>query len=119
MRLLLDEMLTPVVAAALRERGVDAVAVQELPRLRGRDDLQLLAVGRETRRVVVTNNVRDFRVLQAEALAAGSWHQGLILIASNVSCSRANAGRLTRAIAGLADAHPGDDELRDREIWLS
>jgi hypothetical protein len=118
LRLLLDEMLTPRVAVALREHGVDALAIQELPSLLGKADPHLLHVGRETRRVVVTNNVRDFRMLQRDAHAAGAWHQGIILIPSTMPCSRRGVGRMVLALAAVAAAHPGDDDLRDRELWL-
>lgn len=64
-RLLLDEMLSPDIAALFRRRGHDAVAVSELPELRSTPDDELLAHATDDRRVLVTMNVRDFARIDA------------------------------------------------------
>lgn len=77
-RLLLDEMLSPVIAERLREQGVDAVAVASRPDLRGRADAEVLAAAAAERRVLVTRNVADFMRLDAEWSSAGRKHPGII-----------------------------------------
>ena len=117
MRLLLDEMLAPSIARGLRDRNFDAVAVLEL-RLQGSSDASLIQIGRQTRRVIATKNVRDFRKLQNQSFVDGDGHFGLILIASDVDCSRAATGRVVVMLARIAEHHPADDDLRNRELWL-
>ena len=67
MRLLLDEHYSHTIAEELRRRGVDAVATQnERPELEGQDDDVILRAATLERRVVVTNNVRDYAPLVEE-----------------------------------------------------
>ena len=67
MRLLLDEHYSHTIAEELRRRGVDAVATQnERPELEGQDDDVILRAATLERRVVVTNNVRDYAPLVGE-----------------------------------------------------
>ncbi len=63
MRLLLDEMYPPAAAARLRDRGLDAMAVKELPELAGQEDVDVLAAAACDRRVLVTENVADFALI--------------------------------------------------------
>ena len=78
MKLLLDEMHAPRVAARLRERGHDAVAVKERVELIGMSDEDLLRTARVDARAVVTENVKDFAPLHRHISAAGQQHSGLI-----------------------------------------
>ena len=78
MKLLLDEMHAPAVAALLRDWGHDAVAVKERPDLVGLPDEDLLRVATAEGRAVVTENVKHFAVLHRRILAAGQRHSGLI-----------------------------------------
>lgn len=78
MRLLLDEMHAPRVAARLRDRGHDAVAVKECAELVGMSDEDLLRVAAADERAVVTENVKDFAPLHQLIAAAGQRHSGLI-----------------------------------------
>ena len=78
MRLLLDEMHAPRVAARLRERGYDAVAVKERAELIGMSDEDLLRAATADQRAVVTENVKDFAPLHQHFAAAGQQHSGLI-----------------------------------------
>ena len=70
MRLLLDEMLSPAIARELRERGHDVLAVPGHPGWVALSDPEVMALARTERRAVVTNNLRDYRPLHAEAMAA-------------------------------------------------
>ena len=78
MRLLLDEMHAPAVAAALSEAGFDVVATAADPSLRGSGDADLLDFAAASGRVLVTENVGDFSVLAAARAVAGEPHAGLI-----------------------------------------
>ena len=78
MKLLLDEMHAPRVAARLRERGHDAVAVKERAELIGMSDEDLLRAATVDERAVVTENVKDFAPLHQYISAAGQRHSGLI-----------------------------------------
>ena len=79
MKLLLDEMHGPAVAALLRDRGHDAAAVKERPDLIGLPDEDLLQAATAESRAIVTENVKDFAVLHRYILASGQRHSGLIL----------------------------------------
>lgn len=78
MKLLLDEMHAPRVAARLRDRGHDAVAVKERAELIGMSDEDLLRAATSDERAVVTENVKDFAPLHQHFAAAGQQHSGLI-----------------------------------------
>lgn len=93
MRYLLDEMYPPAAAAALRERGIDAVAVKELVDLPGSDDHTLLVWAHEHKRVVVTENVPDFA-----RLAGFCEHCGIVM------CPRTRFARTASSIGVLVDA---------------
>ncbi|MGY1709070.1 DUF5615 family PIN-like protein [Geodermatophilus sp. SYSU D00758] len=85
-RLLLDEMYPRRLAEQLRAEGYDVVAVVELPDLIGRQDAEVARQARESRRVVVTENVVDYAPLGPDE------HAGLLLV---------NARRRPRTPAGL------------------
>jgi uncharacterized protein DUF5615 len=79
-RFLLDEMHAPAVAERLRSLGVDAIAVKERPDLVGTSDADLLAFAAAEGRALVTENVKDFAVLDRHWAAAGNRnrHAGLV-----------------------------------------
>lgn len=80
--LLLDEMLPPALAATLSRAGCDTVAVSADPELRGSTDAEVLEVAAALRRVLVTDNVRDFVPLGNAWAAQGRTHAGILLISS-------------------------------------
>jgi predicted nuclease of predicted toxin-antitoxin system len=119
LRLLLDEMYAPAVAAELRARGHDAISPHDAGQrhLVGASDADVLAAARHEGRVLVTENVRDFRPLESALLAEGSHHAGLVYT-SNRQFPRGDpttTGRLVRALDALLHAAP---DLRDRAIFL-
>jgi uncharacterized protein with PIN domain len=59
LKLLLDEMLSPAIARALRERGHDVEAVKEHPDWEALSDPELVSLAVSERRATVTNNLRD------------------------------------------------------------
>jgi len=70
-RLLLDEMLSPAIARELRDRGHDVLAVADHPGWVALSDPEVMTLARTERRAVVTNNLRDYRPLHAEAITPG------------------------------------------------
>ncbi len=95
MKLLLDEMHAPAVAAALTEAGFDVTATAADPSLRGSSDADLLDLATAADRALVTENVGDFSVLAADRAVAGEPHAGLIFT---------NPARFNRAML----AYPGN-----------
>jgi predicted nuclease of predicted toxin-antitoxin system len=78
-RLLLDEMNSWRVAAELRRRSYDVVAVKrDRPELESRTDPTILEAAAAEQRAVVTNNIRDYRVAHARMRACGDDHYGII-----------------------------------------
>lgn len=73
MRLLLDEMCAPTIAEQLRARGHDVASAHdpEYVALEGEPDEEVWATAIADDRVLVTENVQDFRRIEAEALASG------------------------------------------------
>ena len=116
MKLLLDEMWPPAIAVALRERGHDVVAVAERGELRGMADEAIFAEAQAQGRVIVTENVMDYRPLAAAATRAGRIYQGLIFT-SNRAYPRVNgrtAGRLVVALDTLLTTR----DAIEGEHWL-
>jgi len=113
---LLDEQLSPQIAAMLRRAGYDVVAVAERDDLVGSSDRILLEVAGRESRAVVTNNIKDFRPLAAEWLAQGRTHEGLILLPSTRTRTRAAVSALARAIERVLHDHP--DGLNGSERWI-
>ncbi len=108
------------VAAALRERGHDAVSVLDRPNLAGRPDAVILEAARAEDRSVVTENVVDFRPLARYLLERGESHAGLILTSNRrwPRHQRATFRRLVDALDELARELPPEGALVDREHWL-
>lgn len=77
-RLLLDEDVRPTLAAALRARGYDAVAVSELGK-KGTKDPDLIEWASREKRVILSHNVRDFPRLSGERAKAGLLHAGIVV----------------------------------------
>jgi hypothetical protein len=61
--LLLDEMFSPAIAAELRRRGHDVIALAADPELRSMTDIELYVWATAEHRRIVTENVKDFRRL--------------------------------------------------------
>jgi hypothetical protein len=120
LRLLLDEMYSPAIAAELRARGHDVVSVHDVGSglVTGASDADVLGASQRDERALVTENVRDYRPLEIGLLADGSHHAGLVYT-SNRQFPRGEPttlGRLVRALDALL--REGQD-LRDRSIFLT
>lgn len=80
MRLLLDEMLSTVIAERLRSRGHDVVAVTERPELRGLLDVELLTRAHQERRAIVAYNRDDFLALDRQFRHRELEHHGIVIL---------------------------------------
>lgn len=119
MKLLLDEMLSPLVAAELRARGHDAVAIAERDDWQSLSDPDVVALARAEQRAVVTTNLRDFRPLHAELVAAaGEGHAGMVFIPTSFRLTRAATGQIVAALEERLAEYPGDDDLANGESWV-
>lgn len=81
-RLLLDEMLSGEIAARLRAQGHDVLAVVAEPALVASPDPVGRADAASQGRALVTRNIKDFMVLDAQFRASGSTHAGLVLVST-------------------------------------
>lgn len=102
MRLLVDEMYPAVVAEQLRARGHDVVSVHdpEYRRLEGAPDEEVFAAALAEDRALVTENVPDFRRLEADTLARGETHAALVFT-SNRQFPRGEPGTTGRLVEAL------------------
>ncbi len=117
MRAILDEQLSPQIAAHLRKAGYDVDAVAERDDLVGRSDRFVFETASREGRAVVTNNIKDFRPLAAQWLAQGMVHAGLILLPSNRTRSRNAIVAVAAAIESVLRDHP--EGLSGSERWIA
>jgi len=118
-RLLLDEMLSPAIARELRARGHDVQAVAEHPDWGALSDPEIMMLARAERRAVVTNNVRDFRPLHAEAVTPGGHgHFGMLFMSGNYKRTKNDTGRILADLETKLARYPGDEDLANAEDWL-
>ena len=113
MRLLLDEMYPAVVAEQLRARAHDVVSAHEpeYKRLEGAPDEEVFAAALAEDRVLVTENVPDFRRLEADALARGEAH-AVLVFTSNRQFPRGEPGTTGRFVEALHTLLTGCSTLR-------
>src|SRR3989304_8839413 len=117
MRLLLDAHFDPAVARTLRERGHDVMAAVDLgPEVYQASDAELLEFAAAKSRALVTRNVRDFVLLQAEWLAQERSHAGIILVHTR-TIPQGERGAGSRALERLLRQPPAVD-LPDSLVWV-
>ena len=102
MRLLLDEDLSPKIAAHLRALGVDAVSVHDIGR-RGLSDRDQLEFAAEEDRCIVTRNRNDFIVLTQQKFARGEPHKGVLVLSCRLPPD--DFGSVARALSTYLDAY--------------
>lgn len=117
-RLLLDEHYAAAIAVALRERGHDVEAAVANPDLRGTADDGVFQWSAQAGRRIVTENIKDFRPLLLQAVAAGAVTAPLLL----VSPRRFPRGGGARTAVFTAALHGWltrpDAHQRPLEDWL-
>ena len=115
--LLLDEMDAPVVAAGLRDRGHDVIAVAEQAELRALTDEELFRWAAERGRRIVTENVKDFAPLLHRAEEAGQSTASLLFTSSRTfPRSRRNPGLIIEALDSWLRSY--ETTLPPVEDWL-
>ena len=118
-RLLLDEMLSPKIGAALEVHGHDVAVVRQRPELMALHDDEpiLAAAAADEDRVIVTANIGDFAALDARWTAEGRVHVGIILVStSQFPQNRSFIGRVANAL--LATAEKGALPGRSQTLYL-
>lgn len=78
-RFLLDEMISPRVAAEAGKAGLDVLAVAATG-LAGQDDRAVLRAAIDQRRILVTYNVADFMRLFSDFLKEGADIPGVVFV---------------------------------------
>ncbi len=114
-RLLLDEMLSGRIAEQLRASGHDVYAIVERPNLVQLPDEQVLALGSDEQRIVVTLNIADFTMLDALWTSQGREHAGLLLLSTvTFPQDRSFVGAVLAALDAAAQLGelPGPGETR-------
>lgn len=110
MRLLLDEMYSPRIAEQLRARARDVASVHdpEYRALEGEPDEEVWAAALAADRMLVTENVQDFRRIETDALASAQPTARLIFTTDRQfpRGNPATIGRLVTALDGLFIAEP-------------
>ena len=120
MRLCLDELYTPLIAAQLRELDHDTISVHDRGCLLGTPDRELLELMAAEGRALLTANVADFMVLVSRLALEGRDHHGVLLTSdAAMPRSRNTIGLYVRTIDRYLVAHPTEDALRNRVDWLT
>lgn len=116
-RLLLDEMFSPKVAAALRDRGHSVTAITERLDLRAMSDPEVFAWAAAERMWLVTENVKDFRPILLQGMQAGAAAACLLFTSSRTfPRSRLNPGKLIEALHAWLVTGPPPPPIN--EDWL-
>ena len=102
MKLLLDEMYTPTIAEQLRSRGHDAASIHdpEYRMLEGEPDDEVWSAAIADDRALVSENVQDFRRIEANALAHAQPVARLIFTTDR-QFPRGEPGTLGRLVSAL------------------
>jgi hypothetical protein len=111
MRLLLDAHVSgPSVGAPLGNRGHDVRALDQEPELEGLDDEDVLALGAEDGRILVTHNVADFPEILREWAAGGRSHAGVMLV---YGVGHSEFGLIVRGIERWLELRPRQGDWLD------
>lgn len=104
-------MYSGTISSELRKLGVDAISIHDRSQLEGSSDEQVMRVAIAERRVLVTNNVRDFAPLVEQFGLRGETHFGVVFTDDvTFPRTRAGIGLLVRALVALA-AGSSEDEM--------
>lgn len=118
MKLALDHHYSADIAAKLRERGHDVIAVIERGWHAEKDE-PLLTLCVEEQRALMTNNVGDFALITRRWAAEGRRHPGLIFTSdASMPRGRDTIGRFVDALDDLMRTNQSEEALNDRVVWL-
>jgi hypothetical protein len=119
LRLLLDEMYAPAVAVELRAPVHEVLSVHEAdPALVGASDAEVLSAAVSAERVLVTENVRDFRPLETALLESDDHHHGIVYT-SDQQFPRGKPATIGHLVGALDALVRGSAALRDRSVFLA
>jgi len=118
-KLLLDEMLSPSIARELCSRGRDVRAIKGHAEWESLSDREVMDLARREQRAIVTNNLRDYRLLHLAAITPGGrGHFGMVFMPGSYRRTKHDAGRIVAALEAKLSEHPGGRDLVDGETWL-
>lgn len=121
LRLLLEEHISPAVAAGLRRRiaSFTAIALRDWENGShlGQDDEGLLRDAAAQRLTLVTYDRRTIPVLLKAWIEQGTGHGGVIFVDER-TIQPSNVGAQVRALATLA-RRTGQEEWKDRVVFLT
>lgn len=116
MRLLLDAHVSgPRVGRALEDAGHDVRALDQEPELEGLADEDVLALGAQEQRVLITHNIRDFPEIVREWMEAQRPHTGVILV---YGIDHREFQLMIDGIGRMLDLHPELEEWSDLTVVL-
>lgn len=104
--LLLDEMFSPRLADQLRNQGLDATAVLEVPELVEESDAQILEYATSHNQILVTANISDFVAISSDWANLSRRHAGLILVSAKTFPR--NSSRQSAMAAALVARYKAD-----------
>lgn len=120
MRLLLDAHLSGrVVGRWLGEVGHDVLALDQHRELEGLDDEAVLELAARERRILLTDNVRDFPEILRDWAEEGRHHAGCIIIVGIRLHEFGELIRATRSVLGLDEASADQGSWIDRAVFVS
>lgn len=105
MKLLLDEMWTPMIAVQLRRRKLDVVAINEpaqVSRYAGAPDDQVFARAQGDGRTIVTDNIADYEQARRDWEGMGRSHHGVVYALDPPFNRHRGEGVIGQIVAALA-----------------
>ena len=124
MRLLLDELWAPTIAAELRKRRFDVIAINEqaqTSRYAGTTDDHVFARAQEDGRTIVTDNIADYAKARRDWESRGAVHYGVIY-ALNPPFNRhrgdAVIGQIVKALEHFLSSSEAAHEPSNRVHYL-
>lgn len=112
-------MYAPDIAEGLRTRGHDAVSADARPDLKSAPDGVLFEIALAERRVIVTNNVRDFIESAQFALQDASAFDGIVFTSDkSLPRSKRNIGTFIDRLDDLLKRYPNEEHLPAGISWL-
>lgn len=118
MRLLLDENITSRIAEQVRAQGHDAIAVTDVPELRGRPDDAVFEWAADRDRAIVTYDTRFASLLRERVAAELALTDVIVVPERRFAGGDRGHGALLRALTTLVDTTAAD-AARGRLIWLT